>query len=123
MLVKDDIPGLGPAAELVVPLDVAFINDSIGGEIVLGGRIASDEGPEDIFSPGGVLPPNGMSGLEDERILFAFTNPNGDTIDSILGETVRPRIEFTPVPEPCGMVLGLLATTLLATCRRMLHGQ
>ena len=111
MLVMADIPGLGPAAELVVPLDVAFFNDALGGELVLGGRIASDEGPEDIFMPAGV-------GLEDQRILFGFTNPNSETVDSPIGETVRPRIEFTLVPEPCGVVMGLLGAPLLATRRR-----
>ncbi len=114
MIVKADIPGLGPSPELVIPLDVTFFNDSIGSEIVLGGRIASDEGPEDIFAPGFVVPPDGAVGVEDERILFAFTNPNGDTIDSILGETVRPRIEFVTIPEPRGILIGLLAAILMA---------
>lgn len=103
-IVKDEIPGLGTPPEVSISIDEAFFNTMIGGELVLTARMASDDGPTDFGPPG-------LAG--DERIIFAFTNPNEDFVDSTLGITARPRIEFSAVPEPgsfafllvCGVVL------------------
>ncbi|GAB5406691.1 MAG: hypothetical protein Aurels2KO_49220 [Aureliella sp.] len=108
-IVKDDIPGLGPSPEISISIDEAFFNSKIGGELVLTARMFSDEGPADIGAPGLA---------DDERILFAFTNPNEDLVDSVLGMTPRPRIDFSSVPEPGGITFLMLSGAFLTLTRR-----
>lgn len=83
-----DFPG--PYAEVHIPISIDYINDHLGEEIVITGRVSDDEEP-----------------IPGTRNLFKFTNP-GDIIDSGLGMTARPRIEYTLVPAPAALILGLL---------------
>lgn len=70
---------------------------------------SSDEEPTDIGEPGLT---------DDERILFAFTNPNEDFVDSSLGVTPRPRIDFSSVREPSGILFFTLGGAFLTLTRR-----